>query len=67
MLIIIAKNCKLNICEDCLKEHNNKHKIVNFNNIGLNNSEINSFNNLFNEIEKIKKYNKIFILYLNLT
>ena len=52
-------NCKLNICEYCLKEHNN-HKIIPFYNIGLNEEEIKRFEILFIEIEKkINSFNQL--------
>ena len=51
--------CKLNICEYCLKEHNN-HKIIPFCNIGLNEEEIKRFEILFIEIEKkINSFNQL--------
>ena len=46
-----CKNCKLNICVNCLDEHKN-HQVVSFSEIGLNNEEINIIDNLLNEIEK---------------
>ena len=51
-----CQNCKLNICESCLDEHNN-HNIISFNNIGLNDEEIKQIENLFKDID-----NKINIL-----
>ena len=45
-----CKNCKLNFCNDCLKNHNS-HEIISFDNIGLNNNELNIIENLFKEIE----------------
>ena len=48
-------NCKVNICTNCIQEHNNEHNIILFSHIGLNNEEINKIENLFKEIQ-----NKIF-------
>ena len=45
-----CKNCKLNFCNVCLKNHNS-HQIISFDNIGLNNNELNIIENLFKEIE----------------
>ena len=54
-----CQNCKLNICEFCLKEHK-KHLIISFSKIGLNNEEITTIDHLLNEIEKnINLLNKI--------
>ena len=54
-----CKNCKVNICINCLNEHNN-HQIVSFSKIGLNNEEINTINSLLNEIEKnTNAFNKV--------
>ena len=54
-----CKNCKLNICQNCLKLHT-KHQIISFSKIGLNNEEIDIIDNLLSEIEKnINSYNKI--------
>ena len=54
-----CQNCKLNICEYCLKGHHS-HKIISFNNIGLNDNEIKQIENLFQEIEnRINIFNKL--------
>ena len=54
-----CKSCKLNICDDCLEGHNN-HEIISFSYIGLNNNEIETYENLFKEIdENINSFNKI--------
>ena len=45
-----CKNCKLNIYNDCLKNHHS-HQIISFDNIGLNNNELNNIEKLFKEIE----------------
>ena len=45
-----CKNCKINICDNCLKEHNN-HQVISFYDIGLNQNEINIFQKLFKDIE----------------
>ena len=54
-----CQNCQLNICQYCLDKHN-EHKIIPFNNIGLNNDEINKIEKLLQEIEnKINYFNTI--------
>ena len=54
-----CQNCQLNICESCLEKHNT-HTIIPFNNIGLNNDEINKSEKLLKEIENnINLLNKI--------
>ena len=54
-----CQNCQLNICEYCLDKYN-EHKIIPFNNIGLNNDEINKTEKLLQEIEnKINYFNTI--------
>ena len=45
-----CRNCKLNICQNCLKEHNS-HKTVSLNYIGFNEREIKRIENLLKEIE----------------
>ena len=54
-----CQNCKLNICEFCLNEHNN-HKIIPFNKIGLNDNEIKRMEKIFKDIDnKLNKFNKM--------
>ena len=54
-----CKNCKMNICEECLNNHIN-HNIINLNKIGMNNEEKLKTNKLIKEIEiNMKKMNKI--------
>ena len=53
-----CQNCKLNICESCLDEHKN-NKIISFNNIGLNNDEINQIDMLFQNWKKGQNFNSI--------
>ena len=45
-----CKDCKLNICDDCLKNHS-QHQIILFSEIGLTNEEIKKLNNLKEEID----------------
>ena len=52
-------NCKLNICDKCIKEHQN-HEIISFSNIGLNQFEINKMDNLIQLINNNQnKFNKL--------
>ena len=54
-----CKQCKKNICEDCLIEHSN-HEFIPFNKIGLNENEINRMENIFKEIDnKLNSLNRI--------
>ena len=53
-----CKNCKLNICEYCLKEHNN-HNIIAFYNIGLNDEEKEQIENLFQKIDNKINYTQL--------
>ena len=54
-----CQECKTNICDNCLKEHDISHKIITFFSIGLNKDEINIIDNLFNKIEEqINSLNK---------
>ena len=45
-----CKECKKNICDNCIKEHSN-HNIIPFNKIGLNDNEIKRIENIFKEID----------------
>ena len=45
-----CSNCKQNICNMCLNEHN-KHNIILFSKIGLSQNEIKQFDNIMKEIE----------------
>ena len=52
-------NCNNNICEKCYIEHSS-HNVISFENIGLNENEINKIEKLFNEIdENIQSFNRI--------
>ena len=52
-------NCNNNICEKCYNEHSS-HNVISFENIGLNENEINKIEKLFNEIdENIQSFNRI--------
>ena len=54
-----CNNCKCNICNNCIKEHNN-HEIFPFSNIGFEQNEIKEVENLLNDInQKINKLNSI--------
>ena len=54
-----CNNCKCNICNNCIKEHNN-HEIFPFSNIGFEQNEIKDVENLLNDInQKINKLNSI--------
>ena len=55
-----------NICDNCLKEYQS-HQIIPFSKIGLNDEEIQEFNNIKNEIEKnLINFNKQLINIQNL-
>ena len=45
-----CKECKKNICDNCIKEHSN-HNIIPFYQIGLNDNEIKRIENIFKEID----------------
>ena len=49
-VIFYCKNCKKNICENCINEHSN-HKIIPFSQIGLNDEEKIQYNNLTQQVE----------------
>ncbi len=52
-------NCKSNLCENCLSEHDS-HEIISFCKIGLTNLEANVIKVLINEIEEnINNFNKM--------
>ena len=54
-----CKECKKNICDNCIKEHLT-HNIIPFNKIGLNNNEIKRIENIFKDIDnKLNKFNKM--------
>ena len=54
-----CKNCKMNICEECLNDHIN-HNIINLNKIGMSDEEILKTEELLKEIEiNMKNMNKI--------
>ena len=54
-----CKNCKMNICDECLNNHNN-HNIIGLNKIGMSDKEILKTNELIKEIEiNMKNMNKI--------
>ena len=54
-----CKECKINICEDCINKHN-KHEIISFSKIGLTNEEINEIENINKEITyNMDKLNKM--------
>ena len=54
-----CKECKKNICENCLNEHST-HTIIPFNKIGLNDNEIKRMENIFKDIDnKLNKFNKM--------
>ena len=54
-----CKECKINICEDCINKHN-KHEIKSFSKIGLTNEEINEIENINKEITyNMDKLNKM--------
>ena len=57
--IYYCKKCIKNICDDCLKEYQS-HQIIPFSKIGLNDEEIQEFNNV-----KYKIYKEIFFVYEN--
>ena len=46
-----CKECKINICDNCLIEHDNSHQIIIFSSIGLNKDERDEIDNLFKDIE----------------
>ena len=52
-------NCKMNICNSCINEHN-LHQFIPFSQIGINDLEFITITNLLNEIKeninKIKKF-----------
>jgi serine/threonine protein kinase len=53
-----CKECKKNICDNCIKEHST-HNIIPFNKIGLNDNEIKRIENIFKEIDnKLNIFNK---------
>ena len=45
-----CKNCKKNICEDCINEHSN-HIVIPFSKIGLNDEEKKNFDNITQQVE----------------
>jgi len=45
-----CKECKRNICDNCLDEHST-HEIIPFNKIGLNDNEIKRMENIFKDID----------------
>jgi hypothetical protein len=54
-----CKECKINICDNCLKEHDISHQIFIFSSIGLNKDERDEIDNLFKDIEnQIKSLNE---------
>ena len=54
-----CKECKKNICDNCIEEHST-HKIIPFNKIGLNDNEIKRMENIFKDIDnKLNKFNKM--------
>jgi serine/threonine protein kinase len=54
-----CKDCKINICEECLNNHIN-HNIIDLNKIGMSDEEILKTDELIKEIEiNMKKMNKI--------
>ena len=54
-----CKDCKINICEECLNNHIN-HNIIDLNKIGMNNEEIIKTDKLIKDIEiNMKNMNKI--------
>ena len=54
-----CKECKKNICDNCLNEHST-HNIIPFNKIGLNDNEIKRMENIFKDIDnKLNKFNKM--------
>ena len=56
-----CSNCKSNICNLCLNEHES-HKIVSFLDIGLTHLELKQLENLINELnDNIENLNKIYI------
>ena len=56
---IYCKECKKNICDNCIKEHST-HNIIPFNKIGLNDNEIKRMENIFKDIDnKLNKFNKM--------
>ena len=55
----ICKNCKKNICNDCINLHCS-HQYILFSKIGLSNKELNEFEKIYLEIENnLKKFNII--------
>ena len=54
-----CKECKKNICDNCIEEHLT-HNIIPFNKIGLNDNEIKRMENIFKDIDnKLNKFNKM--------
>ena len=54
-----CKECKKNICDNCIEEHLT-HNIIPFNKIGLNENEIKRMENIFKDIDnKLTKFNKM--------
>ena len=54
-----CKNCKKNICNDCINIHSS-HQYIHFSKIGLNNKELNELEKIYLEIENnLTKFNKI--------
>jgi len=54
-----CKECKKNICNNCLNEHST-HTIITFNKIGLNDNEIKRIENIFIDIDnKLNKFKKM--------
>ena len=54
-----CKNCKKNICNDCINLHSS-HQYIHFSKIGLSNNELNELETIYLEIENnLTKFNKI--------
>ena len=54
-----CKECKKNICDNCIEEHLT-HNIIPFNKIGLNDNEIKRIENIFKEIDNnLNIFNKM--------